>query len=121
MNTLSESEIKSLKEEFEMGRILEIIKKEKAVPQNATWKSIKFFRPKPTKDCPDGYRGRVGIHETLVVSETIQQMVIKRATSSEIEEQARKEGMVTMLEDGFIKAVKGLTSLEEVLRVIRAE
>jgi type IV pilus assembly protein PilB len=118
---LSQAEVKSLREEFDLDHILETMKKEKAVPQKATWETITFYKAKPTRDCPDGYKGRVGIHEVLIISDTIQQMITKHETSDEIEKQARKEGMVTMLEDGFIKAVRGLTSLEEILRVIRSE
>ena len=46
-------------------------------------------------------------------------MVITNATSDEIEKQAKKEGMITMLEDGIVKAIQGITSIEEVLRVTR--
>jgi len=52
------------------------------------------------------------------VTETIKEMIVKQATSDEIQEQAQKEGMITMLEDGFVKAAQGITSIEEVLRVI---
>jgi type II secretory ATPase GspE/PulE/Tfp pilus assembly ATPase PilB-like protein len=65
----------------------------------------------------DGYKSRVGLREVLEVSDTVKEMIIKRATSDQIEKQARKEGMLTMLEDGFVKAIQGETSLEEVLRV----
>ena len=102
-----------------MEDLLRILKQEKIVPQKVTWETVDFYKPKPSKNCPSGYKSRVGIREALEVSEAIQQMIVKRATSDEIEAQARKEGMLTMLEDGFIKAIQGLTSLEEVLRVTR--
>jgi type II secretory ATPase GspE/PulE/Tfp pilus assembly ATPase PilB-like protein len=54
----------------------------------------------------------------LPVTETIKELIIKGTDSSKIQEQARREGMTTMLEDGFIKAAQGITSIEEVLRVI---
>jgi type IV pilus assembly protein PilB len=60
----------------------------------------------------------MGIHEVLEMSPTIKDMVMSGKTGDEIEAQARKEGMLTMLEDGIYKAAKGLTSIEEVLRVI---
>ena len=54
----------------------------------------------------------------LPVTETIKNLIIQRSSSDAIQEQAQKEGMVTMVEDGFVKAVQGITSIEEVLRVI---
>ncbi len=78
---------------------------------------IRMYHPGSTEGCPTGYRGRTGIHEILLVSEEIRRMVMKHATSTEIERQARSEGMRTMYEDGLIKALQGETSAEEVLRV----
>ena len=60
----------------------------------------------------------MGIFEVLTITETIKQLVVKRATTSQIQARAEQEGMRTMIEDGFIKAVQGITSIEEVLRVI---
>jgi len=53
------------------------------------------------------------------MSETISQMVARKATSDEIEQQAQKEGMIKMMEDGIIKAIQGITSIEEILRVTK--
>jgi len=66
-----------------------------------------------------GYKSRVGIYEVLGVSSTVQQLIASRATSDVIQEQAMKEGMMTMQQDGFVKSMQGLTTLEEVLRVTR--
>ena len=116
---LSGDEIKSLGGQFNLDEILKILRQEKAIGPKDDWKDIEFCKPKPTADCPDGYKGRVGIYEVLEVTESIKQMVVARATSSEIELQARKEGMITMLQDGFILAVEGRTSIEEILRVTK--
>jgi len=78
---------------------------------------IRLYRPGTSEASPTGYRGRTGIHELLVLSEEIRRMVMKHAISTEIERQARAEGMRTMYEDGLMKALQGLTSAEEVLRV----
>jgi len=115
---LKESEIKNLEKYCDLDRILKILKTEKIVKPNASWKNISFFRPKSTKDCPEGYKGRIGIFEVLPVTETIKELIVKSATSDQIQKEAQKEGMKTMIEDGFIKAVQGVTSIEEVLRVI---
>ncbi len=64
-----------------------------------------------------GYRGRIGIYEVLHNSEAIQKLIVANATSEVIQQQAIKEGMVTMQLDGFIKALRGQTTIEEILRV----
>ncbi|MBA3758891.1 Flp pilus assembly complex ATPase component TadA, partial [Candidatus Saccharibacteria bacterium] len=64
-----------------------------------------------------GYKGRMGIYEVLNNSEDISRLIVSNATSDQIQQQAIKEGMVTMQFDGFIKALRGSTSVEEILRV----
>ena len=115
---LTEAEIKNISKYCDPNRILEILKEEKLMKPKATFKDIDFYRPKLSKENHAGYQGRIGIFEILPVSENIKEMIVKKATSKEIEAQAIREGMKTMLEDGFIKAVQGLTSIEEILRVI---
>ncbi len=66
---------------------------------------------------PGGFKGRMGLYEVMDVSETIQSLIVKHATSAEIQRQAIAEGMVTMRQDGYLKALQGLTTLEEVNRV----
>jgi type IV pilus assembly protein PilB len=115
---LKDSEIKEMGKYCDLDKILKILKSEKIVRQNVTWKKIPFYKPKPTDKCKGGYKGRVGIFEVLPITETIKEMIVKQATSDEIQKQAQQEGMRTMIEDGFIKAAQGITSIEEVLRVI---
>lgn len=64
-----------------------------------------------------GYKGRIGIYEVLGNSEELQHLIVGNSTSDEIQKQAVKEGMITMQLDGFIKALRGQTSVEEILRV----
>jgi len=71
-------------------------------------------------DSPGGYKGRMGIYEVFDVSDAIQELILKRATSSEIQTQAQKEGMVTMRQDGYLKALFGQTTLQEINRVASA-
>ncbi len=116
--TLSRPEIEELEKHVDMSRLLINLKEEKIVPPNATWFTIPFYRPKQSAECEDGYSGRIGIHEVMRMTPTIKDLVIKHATSDEIETQSRKEGMLTMLEDGVFKAAQGITTIEEVLRVV---
>lgn len=81
---------------------------------------VTFWRPKnDLGDTKTGYKGRMGIYEVLSNEEEIQKMIVTGATSDEIQNQAVKEGMVTMQLDGLIKAMIGMTSIEEILRVTR--
>jgi len=66
-----------------------------------------------------GYRGRIGIYEVLGVSNPVQKFIMSNATSADIQDQAISEGMSTMQTDGLIKAIRGQTAIEEVLRVTR--
>ena len=115
---LDDAEINSLGRILDMDRMLEILKREKMIKESDTWKTIPFYRPKKTEECPDGYQGRIGIHEVMKVTATIREMILKGDSQDAIEEQSKKEGMITMIEDGIIFAVQGLTSTEEVLRVV---
>ncbi|MEX0877775.1 MAG: ATPase, T2SS/T4P/T4SS family [Candidatus Spechtbacterales bacterium] len=114
---LSKKEVESLGKSVNLDRLLEVMKKEKVIGKSDTWESIEFYKPKPSDNCPDGYSGRMGIFEVLEVSESIKKLINESATTDAIEEQAKKEGMLTMLEDGVMKAVQGITTLEEILRV----
>jgi len=115
---LKEADLKNLAKYCDLEKILKILKEEKVIKPKAKFSDIEFFKPKPTKECPEGYKGRIGIYEVLPVTETIKELIVKKATSAQISAQAKSEGMRTMIEDGFIKAAKGITSIEEVLRVI---
>jgi type IV pilus assembly protein PilB len=68
-------------------------------------------------DSPGGFRGRMGLYEVFEVSEAIQELIMKRATSGEIEKAAQAEGMINMRQDGYLKALNGFTTLAEVNRV----
>ena len=72
-------------------------------------------------DTPGGYKGRVGIYEVFGVTEQIQELILNHATSAEIQELAQQQGMVTMREDGYLKALSGLTTINEVNRVATAD
>ena len=115
---LKTSELDNIAKYCNLERIQKVLIEEKIIKAGTPFTKIPFFRPKPTKECPDGYRGRIGIFEALPVTQSIKELIVKEATSDQIQAQAEKEGMRTMVEDGFIKAASGITSIEEVLRVI---
>jgi type IV pilus assembly protein PilB len=115
---LKESELEGIGKYCDLEKILKILKEGRVVAKNANWKNIPFWRPKKSEDCPDGYKGRIGIFEVLPITQTIKEMIVQKAISDEIQKQAQKEGMRLMIEDGFIKAAQGITSIEEILRVV---
>lgn len=122
--TLNDKEIKILKSSFETDRILSFLKNvpelKGIVNKESTWKDIKFYRAKGCEQCcNEGYHGRIGIFEVLEMDEEMGKLVTTNATSDVIEQKAKEKGMRTMNEDGFIKAVQGITSLEEVIRVTK--
>ncbi|MBM2820409.1 MAG: pilB1 [Candidatus Berkelbacteria bacterium] len=81
-------------------------------------KPYQFFEGRGCPECDQGYKGRVGIYEVFAMSDKIESLAIDRRPASEIREAAIKEGMVTMKHDGLFKALKGITSVNEVLRVV---
>lgn len=115
--SLNEKDIKDFGTEVDPEHLLSVLKKYKTVKEKGVWKDVVFSHPEESSECADGYKGRIGIHEALYVSESLKEMIIRSASSDEIERQAKKEGMVIMFEDGIAKAAQGLTSVEEVLRV----
>jgi type IV pilus assembly protein PilB len=86
-----------------------------------TQNAYTLFKGTDTPETPGGYKGRMGLYEVFGVSETIQDLILKRSTSAEIQKQARAEGMITMREDGYLKALTGQTTLTEVNRVAAAD
>ena len=114
---LTAAALAQLEKKADMKKILDTLIKAKEVPANATWKKVQFYKPIVEGE-DDGFHGRVGIHEILNVTDTIRNLIIKGEVAEKIEEQAKKEGMLTMLEDGIYKAALGHTTIEEVLRVI---
>src|ERR1035437_121729 len=114
---LTKSELETLDTSVNLDKVLTVLKAEKIVKPNDSWDKIPFYKPASGNE-DEGYKGRIGIHEVLKVTQTIKELIIKNATANEIEVQAKKEGMLTMFEDGIFKAVMGVTTVEEVLRVV---
>lgn len=81
-------------------------------------KPIKLYRGTPTPENNNsGYRGRVGVFEVMPITPTISKLILQRSPAGVIEQEAIKEGMISMKQDGYLKALEGITSIEEVLRV----
>jgi len=115
---LSKAELASLAKIVDLKKVLNTLKEENIVGKNDDWSNIYFYKAKSSVGEKDGYAGRICILEVLKMTGTIKDLVMKGATAQEIETQAKKEGMLTMIEDGIYKCVMGMTTIEEVLRVV---
>ncbi|MCA9376205.1 MAG: type II/IV secretion system protein [Candidatus Doudnabacteria bacterium] len=113
--------LNAIEKEVDVPHILSILERERIIEKGKTLKDLPFSRGTGCKSCGDsGYKGRIGIYEVLEMDEDMKDLVTREATSEEIQEAALKKGMITMIEDGFIKIVTGVTTLEEILRVTNA-
>ena len=97
--------------------VLPEVAHELGLPELDGQERYRFYRARTSVENPTGYRGRTSILELLEMSDPIRRLVMRHATSGELQELAVSEGMRTMYEDGLIKCQKGITTLEEVLRV----
>jgi type IV pilus assembly protein PilB len=109
----------SLKKEFNIAHLLEILKREGFVEKKvSTLTELTFYKGKGCEKCDHtGYRGRKGIYEVLDITTEIQELILKRSPTSQIQEKAVEQGMILMWQDGFIKCLQGSTTIEEVMRV----
>ena len=121
---LEKKEVESLSKSYDIEAVFAYLKKapesKKFVEAAKTWEEVSFYKPVGCDQCGgEGYRGRNGIYEVLAMDTNIRKLVTQAATTEEIETEARKTGMATMVEDGFSKIVQGVTSLEEVMRATK--
>jgi type IV pilus assembly protein PilB len=86
-----------------------------------TQNAYTLSRGKDTPETPAGYKGRMGIYEVFNITPEVQELILRRATSDEIQNLALEQGMVSMREDGYLKALAGRTTVTEVNRVASAE
>ena len=120
---LDEKQLTSLGKSYDIDALFVTMQKNpeiaKIIGSAKSLKDATFYSIGGCDQCGgEGYRGRLGIYEVLEMETNIRKLVTHAATSEEIETVARKEnGMYTMVEDGFLKAVQGVTTLEEIMRV----
>lgn len=87
----------------------------------ATQNAYTLTKGKDSPESPGGYKGRMGVYEVFNITPEIQELILKRATSAEIQAKAREQGMITMREDGYLKALAGRTTLTEINRVASSD
>lgn len=112
----SKQELSQLSKIADLDAVLKALKTEKIVKAKDDWSKVSFYRAIPSKH-NDGYKGRIGLQEVLKMTPTMKELIQKKTKAGDIEAQARKEGMLTIIEDGIVKAAIGLTSIQEIFRL----
>jgi type IV pilus assembly protein PilB len=93
---------------------------EKDLKELGEGKKFKLFKGKGCDKCgASGFKGRIALFEVLSVTDKIGRLILERAPSGKIEQQATEDGMIKLIQDGYLKALEGITTIEEVLRVAR--
>lgn len=116
--TLSRQAVTELEKQIRVDYLYQTLLKEGAVEPNQKVEELLFFRGRGCKQCNDeGYKGRVGIYEVLEMDDEIAKSILEHGDSSSLHDLAIKRGMMTMIQDGFLKAKAGVTTIEEILRV----
>jgi len=118
---LDKQTVTELKQQLDLENIMRTLE-EKKIIINAKQgiEALLFYRGKGCKQCSNsGYKGRLGIYEVLEVTEEMSELILKKAPPSELKKQAEKQNMLTIIEDGFIKAKNGITTIEEIMRVTK--
>jgi type IV pilus assembly protein PilB len=87
----------------------------------ATQNAYTLTKGKETLDNPTGFKGRMGLYEVFEVTEKIQDLIIQHSPSSVIQKAAQEQGMISMKQDGYLKALAGITTLSEVNRVAASD
>jgi type IV pilus assembly protein PilB len=116
----TEAVIDSLKAVVNMDVLGATLTREGVLAEGVDFASLNMWLPVGCSKCNEGYKGRMGIYEFLEITPSIQKLITGKTTSQDLEDAARQEqGMVTMVEDGIIRAIEGATTIEEVLRVAK--
>ncbi len=118
---LDKEVIREIEQRFDIPQLMKVLSKTGSIASSKEQlSSLLFYKGKGCSKCGhSGYKGRIGIYEVLEVNSTIVNLIMKKGTAKDIKEAAIKGGMITMAQDGFIKAKNGITTIEEVMRVTK--
>ncbi|MFH1838318.1 MAG: GspE/PulE family protein [Candidatus Kuenenbacteria bacterium] len=117
---LSKEQIEEFKKEFNLDSITEILIKKYKIAEGQDLSLVSFYKGKGCRQCDNnGYKGRLGIFEVLEMTPELSDLIMRKATIEQIKKFTQKQKMITMIEDGFIKALDGITTIEEIIRVTK--
>ena len=109
-----------LSDVVDLDELLSVLHQAGALKKGAGWEAVKIYEPGECDNCTTGYKGRLGIYEVIEFTEEIRSLIKPTTSSDELAAAAREQqGLVTMIEDGFMKVMEGTTSIEEILRVAK--
>ncbi len=115
---LSKKAVEDIEKQLDITDILARLERGKTIESKDSLESITFYRGTGCNRCNNsGYKGRIGVYETLEMTPEMAEIITNTVDTAALRKQAEKQGMLSLVEDGFIKAVSGLTNLEEVMRV----
>ncbi len=122
--TLDAKELASLGKLYNLEEIFTYLKNDKVgkkfIGDAKDFTTVQFYKAGSCDQCGgEGYRGRNGIYEVLEMTTEIRKLVTQEAPTETLNDQAKKDGMATMVEDGFLKVIQGITTLEEIMRVTK--
>lgn len=118
---LDEQTLAQLKQQFDIEAVLKSLRDHKIIADSdKDFKSLLFYRGKGCDKCDNsGYKGRIGLYEVLEITPPIAELINRGAHADELNKAAKAQGMISILEDGIIKAKQGVITIEEVLRVTK--
>ncbi|OGF23893.1 hypothetical protein A3H09_03790 [Candidatus Falkowbacteria bacterium RIFCSPLOWO2_12_FULL_45_13] len=113
--------IKELTKQLNVENIMQTMQNKRIIADaKRGLESLLFYRGAGCKQCSNsGYKGRIGIYEALEVTDEMSELILRKEPPAVLKKQAEKQGMLTIIEDGFIKAKNGITTIEEVMRVTK--
>jgi type IV pilus assembly protein PilB len=117
---LNKKAIEDIEKQLDISGLFAKLERGKNLNSKDNLESITFYRGRGCNKCNNsGYKGRIGVYETLEMTPEMAELITNTTDTGALKKQAEKQGLLTLVEDGFIKAVSGLTNLEEVLRVTK--
>lgn len=119
--TLEKESLGEIDKRFNVPELMKVLNKVGSIASSKEQlNSLLFYKGKGCGKCGHtGYKGRIGIYEVMEITQEIVKLIMQKANSAEIKKEAVKNGMITMAQDGFIKAKNGITTIEEILRVTK--
>jgi len=105
---------------YNIDDLIKSLQKLNFIKTKENFKNLTFYKPAGCAKCGNtGYKGRIGIYEVMEINKSIKDLIHLKANASQIAEISKKDGMITLVMDGFVKAIKGITSVEELIRVTK--
>lgn len=118
--TLSQRSIAELEKQIQVEYLLKTLEGQGAIVKGQKVQDLLFFRGRGCNQCnQEGYKGRIGIYESLEMNDDLAKIILENGTADDLRAYAIDHGMLTMLQDGLLKAKSGVTTIEEILRVTK--